>query len=248
MEPPRHDDFEPARLFGKDEQRKGKKALTDLAAWVKDALRQHAKDPVHDVTSLDELKDLFGDEGDGEGGKGLEEVNPYGSVIIRAKAIRPKDALSGIGLSADTNDGEGSAGGDKEGEGDGGGGKDGSGGGDGKGGTGTEDGDGSGGGGGGSATSANKSPVDISNVRAIVLSNTSRRIAFTPFSSGTFLVELREAGADSDYPLAITSTQNGAIKDDGVELKVVAGQRVILNVELAESFTGAVKVVAHEIR
>lgn len=248
MEPPRHDDFEPARLFGKDEQRKGKKALTDLAAWVKDALRQHAKDPVHDVTSLDELKDLFGDEGDGEGGKGLEEVNPYGSVIIRAKAIRPKDALSGIGLSADTNDGEGSAGGDKEGEGDGGGGKDGSGGGDGKGGTGTEDGDGSGGGGGGSATSANKSPVDISNVRAIVLSNTSRRIAFTPFSSGTFLVELREAGADSDYPLPITSTQNGAIKDDGVELKVVAGQRVILNVELAESFTGAVKVVAHEIR
>lgn len=29
MEPPRHDDFEPARLFTKEEQRKGKKALVD---------------------------------------------------------------------------------------------------------------------------------------------------------------------------------------------------------------------------
>jgi hypothetical protein len=248
MEPPRHDDFEPARLFGKEEQKKGKKALADLATWIKDALRQHAKDPVHDVTSLDELKDLFGDEGDGEGGKGLEEVNPYGSVIIRAKAIRPKDGLSGVGLSADGDGGEGSATGDDEGEGEGGGGKEGAGGGDGKGGTGAAEGDGSGGGGGGGAASTNKSPVDISNVRAIVLGDTSRRIAFTPFSTGTVLVELREAGADSDYPLAITSAQNGTIRGDGVELRVVAGQRVVLNVGLAESFNGAVKVIANEVR
>lgn len=248
MEPPRHDDFEPARLFTKDEQRKGKKALTDLAEWVKSALRLHAKDPVHDVTSLDELKDLFGDEGDGDSGSGLEEVNPYGCVIIRAKAIRPKDALYGIGLSSEPSDGEGSTNGGVGDEGNGGGGSDGAGGGDGQGGTGKEDGDGFGGGASTSPSTSNKAPVDISNVRAIILSNTSRRVAFTPFASGVFLVELREAGADSDYPLAIKSTQSGSIKDACVELKVKAGQRVLLDVELAESFTGAVKVIAHEVR
>lgn len=248
MEPPRHDDFEPARLFSKEDQKKGKKALADLASWVKDALRQHAKDPIQDITSIDELKDLFGDEGDGDGEKGLEEVNPYGSVIIRAKAIRAKDVLAGIGLSLYSGADEGTTTGDTDGEGDGGGGGNGKGGGDGEGGTGMEDGDGTGGGTGGNSTSSSKSPVDISNVRAIVLGDMSRRIAFTPFSSGTFVVELREAGADSDYPLAVKSTQNGTIKNGGVELKVKAGQRVLLDVELAESFTGAVKVVAHEVR
>ena len=86
------------------------------------------------------------------------------------------------------------------------------------------------------------------NVIWIGLGDMSGRIAFTPFSSGTYIVELREAGADSDYPLAVKSSQNGAVKDGGVELKVKAGQRVLLDVELAESFTGAVKVVAHEVR
>lgn len=52
---------------------------------------------------------MFGDEGDGDSGSGLEEVNPYGSVIIRAKAIRPKDALSGAGLSSGLSDGDGSS-------------------------------------------------------------------------------------------------------------------------------------------
>lgn len=248
MEPPRHDDFEPARLFTKEEQRKGKKALVDLAEWVKSALRLHAKDPVHDVTSLDELKDLFGDEGDGDSGSGLEEVNPYGSVIIRAKAIRPKDALSGVGLSSGLSDGDGSSNGDIDDEGDGGGGNEGAGGGDGQGGTGNEDGGGSGGGASTSNSPSIKASVDINNVRAIVLGNSTRRVAFTPFASGNFVIELREAGADSDYPLSIKSAQSGSIKNGCVELKVKAGHRVLLDVELAESFTGAVKVVAHEIR
>jgi len=248
MEPPRHDDFEPARLFTKDDQRKGKKALADLAEWVKSALRIYAKDPVHDVTSIDELKDLFGDEGDGNEGKGLEEVNPYGSVIIRAKAIRPRDALAGVGLTSDTSNQDNGDLGDNDGDGSGGGGESGAGGGDGQGGTGTEEGDGTGGGSGGSSQITGKTPVDISNVRAIILGSESRRVAFTPFASGTFSIELREAGADSDYPLPINATNIGNIKNGCVEVKVKAGQRVLLDLSLAEAFKGAVKVIAHEIR
>jgi len=191
---------------------------------------------------------LFGDEGDGDSGSGLEEVNPYGSVIIRAKAIRPKDALSGVGLSSGLSDGDGSSNGAIDDKGDGGGGNEGAGGGDGQGGTGNEDGGGSGGGTTTSNSPSIKAPVDINNVRAIVLGNSTRRVAFTPFASGNFVIELREAGADSDYPLSIKSAQSGSIKNGCVVLKVKAGHRVLLDVELAESFTGAVKVVAHEIR
>lgn len=90
MEPPKHDNFEPALLSTKADKKRGKKALDDLAVWVKDMLKKHAKDPVSEVTGLDELRDLFGDEGGGDGGKTTEEINPNGEVIIRAKPIRTK--------------------------------------------------------------------------------------------------------------------------------------------------------------
>ena len=43
---------------------------------VRDALNRHAKDPVSDVTSIDELKDFFGDENESGGGKNNEETDP----------------------------------------------------------------------------------------------------------------------------------------------------------------------------
>jgi len=136
MEPPRHDDFEPARLATKKERLRGKKALEELAEWIKSALRVHAKDPVSDITTIDELKDFFGDEGDGEGGKGNEEINPYGEVIIRAKPIRTRvRALETSG----SGDGDGDLGDD---DGGGGGGSGGAGGVDGTGRTGASKGGG----------------------------------------------------------------------------------------------------------
>jgi len=247
MEPPKHDDFEPARLYSKEEQRKGKKALADLAEWVKGCLRKHAKDPIHDVTSLDEMKDLFGDEGDGDNGKGLEEINPYGSIVVRAKPIRSTTPLSSAGLLYDNTEDDGYLG-EIEGEGDGGGGDSGEGHGDGHGGTGAEKGDGTGGGKTGGGKSIGYLPIDICNVRSIVLGNSLRKIGFTPYSSGTVSVELKEAGADSDYPLAVRASNQGEVFDGKVRLDVKAGERVVIEVELSESFTGAVKVGAHEIR
>jgi hypothetical protein len=199
MEPPRHDDFEPARLATKPEQRRGKKALDDLAEWVKSALTMHAKDPVSDVTTIDELKDFFGDEGDGEGGKGNEEINPHGEVIIRAKPIRtrvraPEPSGNGDG-NRDDDDGDL---GDEANGGSGGGGDAGAGGGDGAGGTGNDQG-GIGGGAAGNGGAAPKTLMDINNVRAIALGTNSRRISFTPVSSGKIVLHVKEAGADSDY-------------------------------------------------
>ena len=233
MEPPKHDDFEPDRLPTKDEQKKGKRALRILSKWIRDMLKRHAKDPVSEVTQIDELKDFFGDESEDDSGKGTEEINPYGDVIIRAKPIKVKvDTAKTVGEEAKGGGGEGE---DNEG----GGGNVGSGGGDGRGGSGS----GEGGSGGGSQ----KPIVSINNIRAIPLSSKERKISFTPTITGMISIRLMEAGADVDYDTSVSKSDLGEIKNGCVIVDVTAGSRFNVNVELNNDFSGALKVVAHEI-
>jgi len=235
MEPPRHDDFEPERLPTKDDQKKGEKALRLLASWVRDMLKRHAKNPVSEVTTLDELKEYFADEsGEGEG-KGSEDINPQGRIFIRLKPLKPKTEAP----KHHQEDGEGEG----EGEGEGGGGNGGSGGGDGLGGT--------GGGEGGSGSGGNaenpKTTVEINNVRAIILGGNSRKISFTPAKSGMVSIGVMEAGADSDYDLAIASSDVGVVNKGRVQVSATKNNRITLTVGLNENFSGSLKVVAHEI-
>lgn len=243
MEPPRHDDFEPPLLPTKAEQVKGRAALRDLAIWVRDALKRHAKDPVSEVTEIDELKDFFGDEGTSDTGKGTEEINPYGDVIIRAKPIRTR-------ITTDRDSDTGSQGGDSDGgetSGGGGGGDTGAGGGDGKGGEGNGEGGTGNGEGGTSGGGAMKPSVDINNVRAIPTGTKGRKLSLTPVKTGKLLIHVKEAGADSDYDISISKSNNGDLIAGGISLDVTAGQRVNLDIELNQDFSGALKVVAHEV-
>lgn len=235
MEPPRHDDFEPPLLPTRQEQTKGRAALRDLASWVREALKRHAKDPVSDVTEIDELKDFFGDEGDSDTGKGTEEINPYGDVIIRAKPISTK-----VKTEAASNEGTASSGGQEEGNDEGGGGNSGEGGGDGMGGTGNGQGGSSGGGG-------QKPLVDLNNIRAIVSGAKGRRLSITPVRSGKISIHVKEAGADSDYDISISKSDKGTLTTGGVVLDVVAGSRLTMDIELNQEFSGALKVVAYEV-
>jgi hypothetical protein len=236
MEPPRHDDFESERLPTKDEQKKGAKALKVLAAWIREMLKRHAKNPVSEVTTLDELKEYFADDSGEGAGKGTEEIDPYGKIIIRAKPLKPKaesnkpkDEGQGDGVDSD--------------EGDGGGGADGAGGGDGLGGKGAGD----GGVGSGNGNDIAKPSVAINNVRALVMGGKNRRVSFTPTTTGQVALGVMEAGADSDYNISIVASDKGTIKDGKVILDVVANSRLTLEVSLNEEFAGALKVVAHEI-
>ncbi len=233
MEPPRHDDFEPERLPTKEEQRKGTIALRDLANWVREMLKRHAKDPVSEVTEIDELRDFFGDEGEKGAGGGAEEINPYGEILIRAKPIkmRVQNVVPAI-------EGDGDGGGVGEGP-DGGGGGDGAGGGDGEGGVGI----GTGGTGGGAQVSG----VEIKNIRAVPIGLRMRKIGFTPQKTGKVCLRLFEAGADSDYEIPVAKTGVGAVEKGCVILDVMAGSRVSLEIELKQDFLGALKVVAHEV-
>ncbi len=241
MEPPRHDDFEPERLTTKKDQAKGNKALAGVAKWIRDMLKRHAKDPVSDVTVLDELKEFFGDEGDDDSGSGADEINPYGKVVIRAKPIKVTAKSSALpGDQGNSNNGNGSGVGDGDG-GDGGGGDTGTGGGDGQGGQGS--------GQGGQGGSGNNSGIasELFNIRALQKGGNARKIWFTPTKTGKLRIKMLEAGADTDYPLPMESVSSGELSDGCVEIEVQKEQRVELDVEFIEDFNGAIKVVANEV-
>lgn len=244
MEPPRHDDFEPARLSNREEQRRGARALKELAQWIRAMLKRHAQNPVSEVTMLDELKEYFADDS-GEGGeKGTEEIDPYGKIIIRAKPVKHKASATNLDAAGDTGNNDGGTGG---------GGSDGTGGGYGAGGNGSADG-GNGGGNGVNGNNDNggqandpKPHVLITNIRAVIGGSKLRKISFTPAKTGPIALSVMEAGADTDYAVAITSSNEGTIKDGKVVLDAKANSRLSIEVGLAEEFSGAVKVVAHEV-
>lgn len=60
-------------------------------------------------------------------------------------------------------------------------------------------------------------------------------------------MSVMEAGADSDYTVAVSSADKGVVEKGTLVLDVIAGKRVTVDVQLAEAHSGAVKVVAHEI-
>jgi hypothetical protein len=245
MEPPRHDAFEPDRL-PPDRRQHGRTALRELVAWVRNMLMRHAKDPVREETSLDELADFFGDEDD-EGISKRRDENPAGAIVIRARAIKPKLGSGSFGASSASVDDEeggiadGTGDGDHDGPGEG----DGNGGGENDGGGGNQP---SSNGGGAQPKRTQSSGLALGDVRAVPLAPNRRRVAFTPSASGTLLIELQDSGADTNYALSVHAASAGTIKDGRIEGIVAnAGERCIIDVELGTEFQGTLRVVANAI-
>lgn len=253
MEPPRHDAFEPDRL-APDRRATGRTSLRELAEWVRKMLIRFAKDPVQEETNLDELADYFGDEEE-EGEAKRREENPGGRIILRARAMKSKPFPGGaaIGASAEPQeDGDGVELGSGSDTGESGGGSDGGGGGDGDGGgvdgpllgdRGARE--------AGGTTAPQRilhSGLPLADVRAVPLTPTKRRVAFTPATNGELIVELQDSGTDTNYALSVVGANAGSI-DQGRITKVVAqaGVRLMIEVELAEPFDGTLRVVANAV-
>ena len=245
MEPPAHDNFEPARLATPPQQRVGRIALREVAVWVREMLQRHAQDPVAEVTEIDELAEFFGDdETNGDKGSRDGDENPRGALKIRARPLPKKKASTtsdgpgsvseGAGGSGDSGDDDGEGEGDSEGGTEGGGGND------------SEGGDASSGGnGGGKSTSA--STLALRNVRAVVLGPNRRRIAFTPQSNGKIKVELEDSGADTNRLLRVKSTSSGEVADGRLKLSCTPNTRVVIDVELDREFEGTIRVKANAV-
>jgi hypothetical protein len=236
MEPPAHDDFQPERLL-KEDQNGGRVALRELSSWIRDKLKQHARDPVADVTELDELAEFFGDEGESGGTAQQDERDPEGRLSIRARPVKRRSVTI-----TTTSEEEGDDDGEGEGEGEGGG-DSGGGGGGANDGTGGDD---SGGGG-----SSSRSPVralPLQNVRAVPLAADRRRIAFTPHVTGAIKIKLEDSGADANRLLRVLGTSAGTVAAGRIEgVSVKAGERFTLEVQLDRDFPGTIRVKADAV-
>ena len=225
MEPPKHNDFEPERL-PPDEQAKGQRALSELARWVREMLKRHARDPVADISDVRELADYFADDSpDDQSSEKGEEINPIGAIQIRAQPLKRKPII----IREEDVGTEGGAG------------QTGGGGGSGKGG-----GKGAGKGTGGNGTSSSR-VIELNNVRSVPLSEKRRRVAFTPSFSGKLELVLYEAGADTDRRLNVVKSTTGKVKQGTISLPVKKGERLAFDIDLDGSFAGAMKVTGHEI-
>jgi hypothetical protein len=240
MEPPRHDNFEPNRLPTRKDQHKGRVALREIAEWVRFMLKRYAQDPVSEVTPVDELKEFFWDE------------NPLGKIIVRARQLRRKDKPATYDRPESNEDGdlEGDSEGEQEVSGSGEYGGGGSGGG-GEGGTGGPD-EGSGEGihGGSSGGGQKNAPAQVRllNVRSVPIGARKRRVAFTPDFSGDVKIAVEDSGADSNHALQVVSSTAGTVTNGRIdELKVTAGMRCRLEIELASDFDGAMRVTANAV-
>jgi len=236
MEPPRHDDFEPDRLPTEKDKSKARLALRELSKWVREMLRRHAQNPVSAVTSIDELAEFFADEGESGNDNRSGEEDPGGRLRIQARPLRRREPSASYQVASGADEDE------EEGSGDDSDGKyaDASGGGSGA--TQHEL------GGGKNHASNAPSRVNLANVRAVPITDTRRKIAFTPDYSGELVVALEDSGADRNYRLGIASADVGKVKSGKLEdVKVTAGNRYVFEVELDRRFRGAIKVIANAI-
>jgi hypothetical protein len=240
MEPPRHDDFEPDRLPTEKDKRKGKLALKELSKWVRDMLRRHAQNPVSEVTSIDELTEFFADEGEGGVDNRSGEEDPGGRLNIRARPLRRKERATPYQHATGADEDEGEIPGDETdgayasgigaGAGDG---------------AGTADHEHH-----GSQSHISNAPlrVNLANVRAVPITDTRRKIAFTPDYSGELVVTLEDSGADRNYRLGIVSASLGRVAKGRFEdVRVTAGSRCVFEVDLSRQFHGAIKVIANAV-
>lgn len=233
MEPPRHDRFEPERLESESEQKIGRKALADLASWVREMLSRHAKDEVLDVTEASELSEYFADDSSTEASREGVEVDPVGGLVISKRELK-KAKHKSVRL------GEQPGVSDEVGDYDGGGGDEGSGAGDGKGGPGDGD-------GGSSGEVAVGSELVVSRVRLMPLAGDFLRVSLTPEGTGKAALLFLAAGADKDEQLEIVSSSAGELRKSAVHVELKEGVRTTLDLKLADAYSGAIKVVAHEI-
>jgi hypothetical protein len=227
MEPPAHNTFEPELLATSKERRQARASLKELAQFVRNSLKRHARDPVAEVTAIDELADYFADEDEAESADRGEEINPVGGISIRAKPLPRKSATK---RAEDGGTDDGTGGGKDKGKGK----------------------SGQGSGAGASGGQSEKRYIELHNLRAVTTDgrrfSLQHRVSLTPRLTGKMNLVLMESGADSDRPLKIIKASKGTVRNGSISsIAVNDGQRITIELELTEQFGGSFKAMGYEV-
>ncbi|MBL7003936.1 MAG: hypothetical protein ISR69_07920 [Gammaproteobacteria bacterium] len=236
MEPPAHNTFEVSRLSGNSLE--GKKALNEVATWIRDELKKYAYDQVEKTAFVNELEEFFNyDMSEGDSGKdAINEINPFSDVTIKLKPTPKKQTKRrkvtkdengedveivdpfGDGAMIPDNMGTGSGGGDMSGL---------------------------------SGTSIEKSriskPTNVNNFRFLKLTDGSIRMFFDHSRSKKLKIEVFLSGVDEDMKLLILDSNLGEVHNGDLYIDVTSKERNSINLVLDSYSYGSLKVEAHEI-
>ena len=231
MENPQHNAFEPSRMSAPDEVRKGKKALDDLASWVREWVKTIAGAPTTSGSvALDELKNYIPDQdNDNLPGEGSEnqESNIEGNFLITPK--RPPSEPQKV---SNKDDEEETGGGEPDGSGNGGGGN------------GVREGP--------DNIYAARKQFQIKNLRILPLQPYRKRVLFTPEKSGEALLSLEIAGDSMLERLTIEKIEDKdgrmaeKINNSTFFLSLTANERTELVVTLGENISHALVLRVYE--
>ena len=235
MEPPAHNTFEVSRLS--EDSAKGRKALNEVATWIREELKRHAYDKVEKTAFVNELEEFFNyDMSENDDGKdAINEINPFSDVIIKLKPTPKKPTRKKVLARDDSDDtevldplgdramvpdhkGKGSGSGDMEGL------------------TGTT-----------IEKSKGAKPVSLNNFRFTRQKNNSIRIFFDHSRSKTLKIEVLLSGADEDMKLLILDSNLGEVHNGDLHIDVISKERNSINLILDNYSYGSLKVEAHEI-
>ncbi|MBT7790634.1 MAG: hypothetical protein HN757_17350 [Calditrichaeota bacterium] len=239
MEPPRHDSFEPDRIDPKN-KRIASRALQEMRDWIRGEVSKLIAPDQGEESDIIDLEEFLPDPNPDEGLPGEKKKtekdfdgNPK-RVLTPLKRIVARPSTAGEKSNYGSEEGLG-AGGKGHGvksttE---------------KGGVGEAGGEMKGSKGGRSLTNAR-----IEKVRFLNKSRNKKKkiIHFTPQLTGVIAFTVQSAG-DTDFEkLSIIKSSKGTAKNGVVEgIEVQEGNRVTIQIELSDSYEGAIKVTAYEI-
>lgn len=219
MEPPAHNEFQPARLEDSQKQKAARSALQKLAKFIRDQIKRVALQETEDESELDELAQYFDITDHELTDQAQKEGDLNSSIVVRSRPtpIRKVNMpeirfITGSDVERGGRSGAGGASGeapqDKE------------------------------------PTQRDQAEQQqLVDIRAIHDGPREKRILFTPVESAKVKVGVLAIGADETTTLAVESARHGGrnLKVRGYEIGLIelrAGERCRLDIVLKEAFAG----------
>lgn len=229
LENPSHDGLSAERIAIPENREKAIKAMKELAAKIREAIKEVAYTQPQDNVALDEMSEFFADDDRTDRlPDPTLEIDPESPIYTPVHPIKRKrrPILSRKGQGE-----EGGAGGLNAGKRGGGGGM----------------GSGKGSGTGGSGPRGQKVQTELIDFRNIIIPNTSgkkRKIFFTPSQTAKTYIQIMASGIFDDTDLTIVSATNASPEEGGFSFDAIAGTRTIFDLEFSEPYEGPIEYIS----
>ncbi len=234
LENPSHNDLSAERVSDPKKRRVAISAMKELAKVIREAIKDVAFSQPEGEIALDEMSEFFADadhsdqipDPDQEENPETVKLNPIKTTPKKkkgAKAEKEKEGDEGGGVVTGLGGGGGGGGG----------------------GDGPTPGQGSG----GKGTRSYRLPIELKDIRNIVVDKSSgkkRMLFFTASEDASVFVKIEASGLYANVNLSVVSVSNGNIDPQGFSVEVQKNQRAIVEVELSEPYEGPIELFAEK--